>query len=143
MEPIPKAVPRMCTKQRCWYSSNHYKGAYAMVNPVNNPNTGFTGFVGDVTNAGGQFVQGANQAEANFSTQQAMNEMTGTSSSVEAQRAEMKKNDENNAALIGLQGQENRQIAIQNTLNSIQSARDDASNKKISSAAQNAKGISY
>jgi hypothetical protein len=114
-----------------------------MVNTVNNPNTGVTGFIGDVTNAGGQFVQGANQTQGRFETQQAMNEMTGTSSSVEAQRAEMKKNDENNAALIGLQGEENRQIAIQNTLNSIQSARDDASNKKISSAAQNAKGISY
>lgn len=114
-----------------------------MVGSVNNPGTGVTGFVGDVTNAGGQFAQGINQTKAGINDQQAIIDSTGTTKSLEAQRAESAKSDANGAALIGLQGEETRRKQTQDVLNAIQSGKEDSTNKKISATAQNAKGISF
>jgi hypothetical protein len=114
-----------------------------MVGSVNNPNTGVTGFMNDVTAGVGQTVQGANQVKAGINDQQAIYDSTGTTKSLEAQRAESAKSDANGAALIGLQGEETRRKQTQDVLNAIQSGKEDSTNKKISATAQNAKGISF
>lgn len=114
-----------------------------MVGSVNNPNTGATGFGNDIINGLGQGVQGGNSMKASFDDQQAIYDSTGTTKSLEAQRAESKKSDANGAALIGLQGEETRRKQTQDVLNAIQSGKEDSTNKKISATAQNAKGISF
>ncbi|MBD1589590.1 hypothetical protein [Pseudomonas typographi] len=114
-----------------------------MVTAVNNPTTGFTGLVDAATSTVGQAVQGGNQAKADVNDQQAITEGTGDSKAVDAQRSESSKSDANQAALIGLQGEETRRKQTQDVLNAIQSGKEDSANKKISATAQNAKGISF
>jgi hypothetical protein len=114
-----------------------------MVSPVNNPNTGLTGFAQDLTNAGGQFSQGVNQTKAGYDDQKALTQGTGSTEAVKAQREASEMSDKNQAALIGLQAQETARKQQMDVLNAIQSGREDSANKKISATAQNAKGISY
>jgi wobble nucleotide-excising tRNase len=114
-----------------------------MVGSVNNPSTGVTGVVNDVVNSVGQTAQGINSASAHASDQKAVVESTGNTKALEAQRLESKLSDENQAALIGLQGEEMRRKQQQDVLNAIRSGKEDSANKSISATAQNAKGISF
>lgn len=114
-----------------------------MPGPVNNPNTGFTGFMQDTVNTGGQFSQGVNQTKASYDDQKALTQGTGSTEAVKAQREASEMSDKNQAALIGLQAQETARKQQMDVLNAIQSGREDSANKKISATAQNAKGISY
>ncbi|GGM31265.1 hypothetical protein ACFQDN_22840 [Pseudomonas asuensis] len=113
------------------------------INSVNNPSTGVTGTINSAINGAGQVAQGANQASAHVSDQKAVVESTGNSQAVDAQRRESKLSDENQAALIGLQGEEMRRKQQQDVLNAIRSGKEDSANKSISATAQNAKGISF
>jgi hypothetical protein len=114
-----------------------------MVGSVNNPTTGFTGVVNDITNAGGQAAQGLNQTKTDVKDQNAIVEGTGSSKAVDAQRAASESADKNQAELIGLQAKETERKQTQDVLNAIQSGKEDSANKKISATAQNAKGISF
>jgi hypothetical protein len=114
-----------------------------MVSPVSNPGTGASGFVGDVINAGGQVIQGANQAHGDVKNQQAIIDGTGESASVKAQRAESEKSDKNQAAIIGMTGAATREKQTTDGLALINSQREDSANKQISATATNAKGINF
>lgn len=65
------------------------------------------------------------------------------SKSLEAMREENKKTDAHSAEMKKIQGEADRRTQEMNTMNAINSAQQDSLNKSISSAAQNAKGISY
>lgn len=81
---------------------------------------------------------GARQDSAN-----GLRDTSTDSAALDAIRGENKKNDAHSAELQKIQGEANRNIQSQNVASAINSAQQDAANKSISSAAQNAKGISY
>ncbi len=83
------------------------------------------------------------QTEARQDAAKGLRDTSTDSASLDAIRSENKKSDAHSAELQKIQGEANRNIQSQNVASSINSAQQDASNKSISSAAQNAKGISY
>lgn len=104
---------------------------------------GGVGAVNAGVNAAGALAQGAASIGGNAHLQSAVTDQTGDSKSVEAQRAASEKADINGAKLIKLQSEATAQKQTMDVLNAIQSGKDDSVNKKISSTAANAKGISY
>jgi len=88
-------------------------------------------------------AQYAGQTEARQDAAEGLRNTSTDSKALDAIRHENKLNDEHSATLQQIQGEANRNIQSQNVASAINSAQQDSSNKSISSAAQNAKGISY
>lgn len=96
-----------------------------------------------VQNAYNSTAQYLGQTEARQNSASGLRDTSTDSAALDAIRSENKKNDAHSAELQKIQGEANRNVQSQNVASSINSAQQDASNKAISSSAQNAKGISY
>ncbi|PKM32756.1 MAG: hypothetical protein CVV08_10455 [Gammaproteobacteria bacterium HGW-Gammaproteobacteria-12] len=94
----------------------------------------------DPINSGAQMF---NQATSAFNMNNNIASAAGDSKSSKAMEDAMERSDASSAKMIDLQSRHAEKMKVENTLQAMQSAEDDAANKKISSTAQNAKGISY
>jgi hypothetical protein len=84
-----------------------------------------------------------NQATSSLNMNNNIADAAGDSKSSKAMEDAMARSDASSAKMIDLQSRHAEKMKVENTLQAMQSAEDDAANKKISSTAQNAKGISY
>jgi len=96
-----------------------------------------------VQNGGNDVLQKSGQIGARQDAADGLRNTSTDSKALDAMKRENKLSDEHSAKLQQIQGEANRNIQSQNVASAINSAQQDASNKSISSAAQNAKGISY
>lgn len=78
-----------------------------------------------------------------FQTSNSLPSGPGNNKALEAQQRASKESDSNDAALIELQSKENLKKRTLDTYNAVQSGKEDSNNKKMASAAQNVKGISF
>lgn len=88
-------------------------------------------------------MQMLNQVSSSLNMGNNIADAAGDSKSSKAMEDAMARSDESSAKMIDLQSRHAEKMKVENTLQAMQSAEDDAANKKISSTAQNAKGISY
>lgn len=88
-------------------------------------------------------LQTFNQVTSNNSMNNSIADAAGDSKASKAMEESMARSDASSAKMIDLQSRHAEKMKVENTLQAMQSAEDDAANKKISSTAQNAKGISY
>lgn len=84
-----------------------------------------------------------NQTTSSLNMDNNVANAAGDSKSSKAMEEAMARSDASSAKMIDLQSRHAEKMKVENTLQAMQSAEDDAANKKISSTAQNAKGISY
>ncbi|WP_223536983.1 hypothetical protein [Pseudomonas sp. GL-B-16] len=113
------------------------------INPLNNPMTGLTGFFGNVINAGGQAVQGYDDAKGKVKNQKQDHDVIGDPDSVDAHRGANTQSEKFQAGLIGKAEAAKEQIQTQALYDGIESAHEDLTNKKTSSIFTNMKGIQF